>query len=91
MTQPDRHDLLERDVREHAIIITELTKRLNDYDKAFAVMEVEDEFREKRLDAIEQNAKGVHRLGWWVLTTFGATFIAAAANFIARGGLFLGK
>ena len=91
MTMPDRHDLLERDVQSHAKTITELTKRMVEYEKAMAVQEVEDEFLEKRLTAIEKSIGRVYNLGWWILAAFGGSFIALVANFVFRGGLYLVK
>ena len=87
----ERLELVERDLQSHAKTITELTNRMVDYEKDQAVKEVEDEFLEKRIEANEKKLDAVYRLGWWTLTTFGAVFIAAAANFVARGGLNLVK
>jgi hypothetical protein len=64
---------------------------MGEYEKAQAVKEVEDEFLEKRLQAIEKKIDAIYRLGWWILTAFGGSFIALLANFIFKGGFYIGK
>lgn len=84
MAPLDRNDLMERDLQAHAKTITELTNRMAEYEKAKAVEEVKDAYLEVRLSRIE-------KIGWWILTTFGASFVALVANFLFKGGFYLAK
>jgi hypothetical protein len=88
---PDRLDLVERDVQAHAKTLSELTMHMSGYDRDKAVQEVKDEYLEERLSRIEKSINAVYRLGWWVLAAFGGSFIALVANFVFKGGLYLGK
>ncbi|WP_438752077.1 hypothetical protein [Pararhizobium sp. O133] len=80
----DRLSLVEKDSQSHARTLTALTERMAEYEKDAAVKEVKDEYLQERLTRIE-------KIGMWILTTFGATFIAVLANFVFKGGFFIAK
>ena len=93
---PDRLDLVERDVRDHARILTEHNQALKDNGKALNglvrdkdVRAVESKHLDDRLDRIEASLGGVYKLGWWILTAFGAAAVSLIANFIFRGGFIV--
>jgi hypothetical protein len=50
------------------------------------VRQERDKHLNERLDRIEKSIARLYNLGWWVLTAFGATLIAAVANFLVKGG-----
>lgn len=92
----DNIQLLRDDVKSHARILTELVneQRLvkewiadNKTDKA--VRAERDVHLHARLDRIEERIDGLVSIGKWILLSFGATFIAAVATFIIRGGLYV--
>lgn len=91
-------ELVQRDLKDHARSLTELTvaimemkKTLTEFvvDKAVAKVEhqSDEEALERRLSRIEKALARIHTLGWWLLGTFGASIIIAAANFVLKGGL----
>lgn len=50
---------------------------------------VEDRHLNERLDDIESSISTLNKIGWWILMTFGASFIVALSSFIYGGGLKL--
>lgn len=85
----DRLGAVERDVRDHARIFTEMTKQLTELDKKEAIRVLQDEHLDERLDRIERSIAGIYRLGWWILGAFGASAVALIANFAFRGGFIV--
>ncbi len=89
----DRQDLMQRDLEAHAKTISEFTTSIAEIKKEIAIREVEDdlnkEFLEKRLTAIEKRLDRINNLGWWLLAAFGGSFITLLANFVFKGGLVL--
>jgi hypothetical protein len=82
---------LERDVQAHAKTITEFTVAITELKTDAAIQEVKDGHTAERLTRIETSINNVYRLGWWVLAAFGGSFIALVANFIFKGGFYIGK
>jgi hypothetical protein len=83
---PDRLDLHERDLQAHARSITEITNVISGIQRDKAVQEVKDEHLQERLDGIEGTVKAIYKLGWWILSTFGAVLIATITSLV-KGGL----
>lgn len=69
----------------------ELQTLRNGIESERRVRLVEDKHLNERLDDIEESIKTLNKIGWWILMTFGASFIVAASSFIYRGGLMLAK
>lgn len=53
------------------------------------VRAVEDEHLKDRLDRIEVSIKNLNTLGKWIVGSFAAAFVTAAASFVINGGLVL--
>jgi hypothetical protein len=66
------------------------SRELTAIDKREAVRAERDKHLDERLDRIENSIRAVYGLGRWVLAAFGASAIALVANFVVRGGMFLG-
>ena len=81
---------VERDVRDHARIITELINRLskieNERATEHAVAEVEEVSLNDRLRRIEESIKQVYDLGKWLLGSVGALILTAIVGFVLKGG-----
>lgn len=86
---PERIDLLERDVRDHARIISEIVPIVSDLRQDKAIRAVEAKHLDDRLDRIESSLAGVYKLGWWILAAFGASAVSLIANFMFRGGFIV--
>jgi hypothetical protein len=88
---------LERYAISHGETLGKHTGELIDLKTERAVRIERDKNLDERLERIEEainkldasnTAKfsGIYKLGWWVLGTFGASFIALLANFLFKGG-----
>lgn len=91
---PDTEQFLHDDVKSHARILTELVKEqrlvkeyISDNRTDKAVRAERDVHLHARLDRIEERINGLVSVGKWILLSFGASFIAAIATFIIKGGL----
>jgi hypothetical protein len=97
----DRSDeQLRRDLIRHGEAISAIvTDAGNTKDRLLAlqngiqrerdVREIKDEHLNERLDDIEKSIGTLNKIGWWILATFGGSFIAALSSFIYGGGLKL--
>lgn len=81
-----RFNFVERDVRSHAKTLTAHNEALNKYERDLIRHEEREKRNDERLQRIEESIKSFHKLGWWILSAFGASFIALLANFLFRGG-----
>lgn len=100
---PERIDQLVRDLENQAKSISAIvldqremkdqigdqSKALVGIDKLMAVRAERDKHIDERFDRIERSIGGVYKLGWWILTAFGAVAIALVANFAFRGGFIV--
>lgn len=96
-TEAERLAAVERDVRDHARIITEMTaasaetrRLVSDLDKREALRSAEEKHVDERFDRIEVKVDGVYRLGWWILAAFGSSALALVINFAFKGGFSIG-
>lgn len=87
-----RLDAAERNGSDLAKTITRLVEELDEVRKPLddlrldrAVRAERDIRTTERFDRLEKKIDGVYRLGWWVLTTFGALTMAAVANLLYGG------
>lgn len=87
-----RVDTAERNQSDLAKTITELVSEIDDLRKSLdelrldrAVRTERDIRQTDRFDRIEKRLDGIAKLGWWVLTTFGALTMAAIANLLFGG------
>ena len=86
---PERIDMLVNDVQAHAKSISELTKALIEVEKRDAVEVETKRYLNDRLERIEKSIAAIYRLGWWILTAFGAAAVSLIANFMFRGGFIV--
>lgn len=87
-----RLDTAERNHSDLSKTITSLVGEIDDLHKALddlrldrAVRTERDIRQTDRFDRIEKRLDGISKLGWWVLTTFGALTMAAVANLLFGG------
>lgn len=81
-----RFVFVERDLQSHAKTLTVHNEEMADLRIERAEAKLRAEHIDERFDRLEKSITGIHRLGWWILGTFGAAFIALVANFLFRGG-----
>lgn len=96
-TEAERLAAVERDVLDHARIITEMTTGIgqirglvSDLDKREALRSAEEKHVDERFDRIEIKVDGIYKLGWWILAAFGSSAIALILNFAFKGGFSIG-
>lgn len=82
-----RLDMLERNVSDHAKTITAVVHDVSELKTKNAVDDERERSRDEWRSRTEKRLDGIYRLGWWVLTTFGAILVAMVAQFVFRGGL----
>ena len=82
-----RLDMLERNVSDHAKTITAVVHDVSDLKTKNAVDDEREKSRDEWRSRTEKRLDGIYRLGWWVLTTFGAILVAMVAQFVFKGGL----
>lgn len=93
-------DQVRREVTRHgesiSAIVTDAGKTkdalqslTNSIESERKVRLVEDKHLNERLDDIEASIGTLNKIGWWILMTFGASFIVALSSFIYGGGLKL--
>lgn len=92
----DSIQLLRDDVKSHARILTELVNEqrlvkefISDNRTDKAVRTERDVHLHARLDRIEERINGLVSIGKWILLSFAASFFAAVATFIIKGGLYV--
>lgn len=85
-TMEVRLTTVERYQQNHGTTLAEHNNELARVKTDRAVQIERDKHMDERLDRIEKSIAGIHKLGWWVLATFGAAFIALVANFLFKGG-----
>lgn len=83
---------LERDVRDHSRILTELIaaeQRRSDRERGQAEIEIlKEKHLDERLERIEEWNKSILGLGRWILGAVGTTLITVLITFALKGGLF---
>jgi hypothetical protein len=96
-TEAERLAAVERDLRDHARIITEMTtsfaetrRLVSELDKREALRSAEEKHVDERFDRIEVKVDGIYRLGWWILAAFGSSALALILNFAFKGGFSIG-
>lgn len=101
MTPPvNETEQIRREVARHgesiSAIVTDAGKTkdalqtlTNSIESERKVRLVEDRHLNERLDDIEGSIGTLNKIGWWILATFGASFIMALASFVYGGGLKL--
>lgn len=82
-----RLDMVERNVSDHAKSLTALVHDVSELRTKNAVDDEREKARDDWRSRTEKRLDGIYRLGWWVLTTFGAILVAMVAQFVFRGGL----
>lgn len=82
-----RLDMLERNVSDHSKSLTALVHDVSELRTKNAVDDERERSRDEWRSRTEKRLDGIYRLGWWVLTTFGAILVAMVAQFVFRGGL----
>lgn len=82
-----RLDMVERNVSDHAKSLTALVHDVSELRTKNAVDDERERSRDEWRSRTEKRLDGIYRLGWWVLTTFGAILVAMVAQFVFRGGL----
>lgn len=91
---------VERYATTHGETISKHNNEIADLKTERAVQKERDKNLDERLerieDAIAASAKlntdrfnGIYKLGWWILTAFGGSFIALLANFLFKGGFVI--
>jgi hypothetical protein len=87
-----RLDTMERNQSDLAKSVTEMVSDLNELRRPIDDLRIDREVRKERdirqterFDRIEVRLDGISKLGWWVLTTFGALTMAAIANLLFGG------
>lgn len=78
--------LLAKSHTEFVQDLGEIRKPLDELRTDREVRKERDKNLNERLDRIEEGQRGIYRLGWWVLATFGASAIALIVNFAFSGG-----
>lgn len=89
-----RVDVTERNQTDLAKSVTgiieshqSLDDRLDRLERNEEINKVREEARDEWRKRTEAKLDGIYKLGWWVLTTFGALTMAALANLLyGRGG-----
>jgi len=84
-----RLDMLERNVSDHARVSTVLLQDVAELKTKNAVDDEREKSRDEWRTRTEKRLDGIYRLGWWVLTTFGAILVAMVAQFVFKGGLIV--
>lgn len=96
-SRPITIDVVYRDVREHARMISALTDELSDMKKVIHILQMDSAVRSERdknlsehLSRIERALEGIRSIGKWTLAVFFGALIAAFVTFLVSGGFSVG-
>lgn len=89
-----RIDAIERNHTMLASSLTKMVEELEDIRKPLDDLRLDraarlerDKGIHERFDRVERSLKGIHGIGWWLLTAAGSTGVAFLMSFILSGGL----
>lgn len=80
-----RVDMLERNISDQSKTLTALVEDVSELKMQSAVNGEREKARDDWRKRTEQRLDGIYRLGWWVLTTFGALVIMQLSRMLFGG------